>query len=215
MRVVVGRTYRQTPVFSARMTYLEFNPYWNVPRRLAAQDILPKAREDPMYLVSRKIRVLSDWSQDSMELDPLHIDWSLFDGKNFSYRFRQDPGPLNALGRIKFMFPNEHNVYLHDTPDRELFGRTVRTFSSGCIRIEKAFELAAYLLGDDPRWTGDAIRAAIDSGRTQAVRLKEPIPVHLMYATVWRDKGGTVHFRDDIYGRDQRLARALGLGNAP
>jgi L,D-transpeptidase YcbB len=128
---------------------------------------------------------------------------------NFSYRLRQDPGPNNALGRIKFMFPNRFNVYLHDTPSRELFNKTSRTFSSGCIRIQNPEELALYLLKDDPRWNRDKFRKALDTMKEQSIRLPVPVPVHLLYWTVFVDKDGVVQFRNDIYGRDAQLAKAL------
>ncbi|GIX48544.1 MAG: murein L,D-transpeptidase [Candidatus Tectimicrobiota bacterium] len=209
MRVVVGRDYRRTPVFSSTMTYLVLNPSWHVPPRIAVQDLLPLIQKDPTYLTRQGIRVLQGWGAETRELDPQRIDWSRVTAQRFPYRLRQDPGPQNALGRVKFMFPNPFNVYLHDTPARELFAKSERTFSSGCIRLEKALELAFYLLKDHPKWNRDTILEALARGKEQTVVLPQPIPVHLLYWTAWAEADGTVHFRRDIYGRDARLARAL------
>lgn len=209
MRVIVGRTYRRTPVFSDRMTYLVLNPYWHVPHSIATQDMLPLIRKDPDYFSKQNIKVFQGWGRDAAQLDPATIDWSKVTARTFGYRFRQEPGPNNALGRVKFMFPNQFNVYLHDTPARELFKRAERGFSSGCIRIEKPLQLAEYVLQGDPRWTSQAIRAALDRRVEQTVRLPEPVPVHLLYWTAWATRDGTIHFRGDIYGRDTPLAEAL------
>lgn len=209
MRAVVGRTYRRTPVFSTSMTYLVLSPYWNVPPNIAVKDILPTVKKDPDYLARLNIRVFRGWGAEAQEIDPGTINWSLLGPGNFSYRFRQDPGPVNALGRVKFMFPNRFNVYLHDTPARELFAKNVRTFSSGCIRIEKPIELAEYVLQGSTRWTREVILSESAKGVEQTVRIPRPIPVHLLYWTAWSEQDGTTHFRPDIYGRDARLAPAL------
>jgi len=209
MRVIVGRTYRRTPVFSDKMTYLVLNPYWHVPPTITKKDILPLVRKDPEYLTKKNIKVFQSWGADAQEIDPNTIDWSQVTAKNISYRFRQNPGPENALGRIKFMFPNQFDVYLHDTPARELFQKSKRDFSSGCIRIEKPIELAEYVLRGDPKWTRQAILTAIEKRVEQTVRLPEPIPVHLLYWTAWVDNQGIVNFRNDIYERDKPLFEAL------
>ncbi len=209
MRVVVGRDYRSTPVFSADMQYLEINPYWNVPQKLAVEDILPKVKRDPSYLLRKKITVFESWRTDAREIDPLTIDWSIVTRNNFRYKLRKEPGPSNDLGRIKFMMPNRFAVFLHDTPNRKLFAKHFRSYSSGCIRIEKPLELAEYLLSDDPGWSYQGIRAAIDSKENRIVRLKRPIPVHLLYWTAWVDSEGRVNFRQDIYKRDPQLDLAL------
>ena len=158
------------------------------------------------------MKVFQGWDLKGKEIDPQKIEWSEITAQNFNYRFRQEPGPHNALGRFKFMFPNAFNVYLHDTPGRELFGKSERTFSSGCIRIEKPIELAQYVLKDNPKWTRATLLAAIEMQREQAIPLPEPIPVHLLYLTAWLDQNGTVQFRRDIYGRDSLLQEALGEG---
>jgi len=209
MRVVVGKPYRHTPVFSGNMTYLVLNPYWHIPPSMAVKDKLPLIRKDPAYLKREKIRVLQDWGANAKELDPSTIDWSAVGPGRFPYRLRQDPGSKNALGRVKFMFPNRFNVYLHDTPSKELFARTERIFSSGCIRIEKPIELAEYLLRSDPTYTREHILQAIAKGTEQTVRLPAPMPVHVLYWTAWVDRDGKVQFRRDIYDRDKRLDAVL------
>lgn len=188
MRVIVGKPYTRTPMFSSAMNEVVLNPSWYVPQSIATKELLPKARKDPGYL-----------QRGGYELLP-------------GSRVRQRPGPQNALGLIKFLFPNRFSVYLHDTPARTLFGRTVRTFSHGCIRIEKPFDLAVWVLGDDPRWTPEAIRAGIDSGQERTVKLSRTIPVHVAYWTAWVDEAGTLQLGPDVYSRDAGLARLLGGG---
>jgi L,D-transpeptidase YcbB len=214
MRAVVGRPYRRTPVFSANMTYLVFSPFWHVPRSLAVRDILPRVRQDPEYLQEQKIRVFQGVGANSLTVAAEDVDWNLVDASNFPYRFRQDPGPNNALGRVKFMFPNQYNVYLHDTPAQELFQRTVRDFSSGCIRVEKPQELAEYLLRDRPEWDRDRIKRAKAADREETVTLRSPIMVYLLYWTAWVDNN-LIHFRNDIYGRDADVLRGLRTPHVP
>ena len=209
MRVVVGRPARRSPVFSANMTYLVVNPYWNVPTSIAIEDILPEIQKDVAYLAHRGIRVLQHWELDAPEVDPATVDWQAYHANRFPFRFRQDPGPNNALGRIKFMFPNPFAVYLHDTPNRSLFRRVQRDFSSGCIRVEAPLVLADFVLAGDGRWSPDALTEAIEKGETRTIRLKRPIPVHLLYMTAWVDETGVIQFRSDIYDRDRDLERAL------
>jgi L,D-transpeptidase YcbB len=211
MRVIVGRQYRRTPVFTGRMTYLVFSPFWNIPPGISANDILPQVKRNIGYLAENNIRVLEGWGANAGDIDPATVDWSVITARNNPYRFRQDPGPNNALGRVKFMFPNKFNVYLHDTPARELFTRVQRDFSSGCIRVEKPVELAEYLLTDRNEWNRRAIVQAMNGSVERTVSLKRPIPVHLLYWTAWADDTGTIHFRRDIYNRDQRLYEALHI----
>lgn len=209
MRVVVGRPYRRTPVFSDTIRYLVLNPSWEVPSRIAIQDKLPLIRQDPRYLTDQGFDLLEGWGSDERHIDPMSVDWSTVTARNFSYRLRQRPGEMNALGRIKFMFPNQFSVYLHDTPARELFGEDVRAFSSGCIRLQDPLALAELLLGDNPNWSRDAIEGAIAERREQTVTLARSMPVHLLYWTVWVDPDGTLQFRDDIYERDVPVLREL------
>ena len=210
-RVIVGRDYRQTPVFAGRMTYLVFNPSWEVPTSIAVRDVLPQVRRDPEYLERMGFQVLRGWGAAQQEIDPARIDWQSVSARGFPYRFRQRPGPLNALGQVKFMFPNQYAVYLHDTPARELFDRAERAFSSGCIRVESPLRLARLVLDDD-RWDDAAIGRVLIDGRERTVSLARPVPVYLQYMTAWADENGTVHLRRDLYDRDTRVADALREG---
>lgn len=207
-RVVVGKSVQPTPVFTGSMSYLVLNPYWNIPRSIAVEEMLPQLRDDPYALAEQNIRIF-DLRNGGQEIDPGEVDWQKINENNFPFRLRQDPGSNNALGRIKFMFPNRHSVYLHDTPARHLFNRTQRTFSHGCIRLSRPFELAEYLLQDNPRWTGDALISAARGEQERTVRLSEKIPVHILYLTAWADEDGTVQFRNDVYERDEPLIVAL------
>lgn len=211
MRVVVGKPFRMTPIFSDRIRYLDFNPTWTAPPKIASNDILPKIKNDPGYLVDNGFEMFAGWGDDSRPVDPSSVDFSLYRPGNFPFRLRQKPGPTNALGQVKFMFPNEYDVYLHDSPARELYRKTVRAFSSGCIRLEKPLELATLLL----RGNGigrEEIDRIIAADKTTRINLKEPVPVHLTYLTAFIGEGGTVNFRDDVYERDARLAQALSTG---
>jgi len=204
----VGKDYRQTPVFSAKMSYLVLNPYWNVPETIAKEDILTAVKKDPGYLVKRNIVVLPNW-RDTTRIDPFEVDWASFTKENLPYRFRQAPGRKNALGRIKFMFPNEYDIYIHDTPSKADFRRIQRAFSSGCIRVENPVELATYLLQGNSNWEQETISEALDSLEDFVIRLPEPIPVHIFYCTAWVDEDGKVNFREDIYDRDEPVLKAL------
>lgn len=209
MRVVVGRSYRKTPVFSGSMTYLDFNPFWNVPRKLAVEDILPRIKKDPAYIGREGFRVLSGWSEDAVELSPDDVDWTSFNKNYFPIRLQQAPGPKNALGRVKFMFPNQYAVYLHDTPAKGLFNSVSRSFSSGCIRVEDPVTLAEFVLEGMEDWDRGKIEMHLGDNQRKIVRLQRPIPVHLLYWTAWSDENGTVFFREDIYERDAPLMQAL------
>jgi murein L,D-transpeptidase YcbB/YkuD len=210
MRVIVGRPYRETPIFSDAIRYMEFNPTWTVPPRIAINDLLPKIRKDPSFLGAGGYEVFAGWQEGAARLDPAGIDWSTVGKGRFPYRLRQAPGDKNALGQVKFMFPNRFDVYLHDTPSRELFRKSVRNFSSGCIRLEKPLALAEAMLQADGQDPG-RVRTVLASKKTTRISFATPVPVHLAYLTAWIGEGGTVEFRDDIYGRDALLAKALGL----
>ena len=210
MRVITGQPYRQTPVFSEEISYLVFNPYWHVPHSIATEDKLPEIKKDPGYLSRQQIEVFQGWGADAQPVDPATIDWDRLSKDHFPYRLRQKPGPLNALGRVKFMFPNPHSVYLHDTPTRGLFAQAERTFSSGCIRVERPVDLAEYLLTNRTEWPAERIRTEMNgSNAERTVLLREPVPVHLQYWTAWVEADGTVHFRNDVYERDAPLQRTL------
>ena len=207
MKVVVGQTYHRTPVFSDTMRYVVLNPYWNVPHSIAVREILPLVRKDPAYLTREHMEVLS--SAEGTPVDPGTIDWGRVRAAEFPFRLRQLPGPANALGRVKFMFPNAYNVYLHDTPARELFTKSVRGFSHGCIRLEKPMELLAYVLRGSRMWTQERIRAVLERQRQTTIPIPDPLPIHILYWTAWTDAHGDLQFRNDIYGRDVPLQRAL------
>lgn len=209
MPVVVGKPYWNTPLFSANMTYIILNPYWNIPRSIALEETLPKIQADPEYLSKRNIRVLQGWTDGSIEIDPVAIDWSQVNNNNLKYRFRQNPGSSNPLGRIKFMLPNDYNVYLHDTSQKNLFKKQRRDFSHGCIRVENPLGLAEYVLSTEPGWTMEKIESEIRKGKSQSIILPEPVPVYLVYFTAWVDDHGDIQFRDDVYGRDEALYQSL------
>lgn len=210
MRVVVGEPYWHTPNFSSLMTYIVLNPSWSVTRKIAVEEMLPKMRKDSGYFMRQGFRTY----RDDEEIDAEGVDWENVPEDGFDYKFIQPPGLLNPLGRMKFMFPNRFAVYLHDTPDKGLFSASVRTFSHGCIRIEKPLELAEYLLREDPEWTHERLLAAIEEGEERTIRLPRPENIHLLYWTAWVEEDGTVQFRDDIYGRDELLNEKL-FGAAP
>jgi murein L,D-transpeptidase YcbB/YkuD len=210
MRVIAGRLARRTPFFAAELTGVTFNPSWTVPEKIALEDKLPLVLGDRASLARQHLRVFRVERGRWLEVDPAAVDWAAHGPGRFPYRLRQDPGPENALGRIKFQLPNRWDVYLHDTPSKELFARAERSFSSGCIRVERALDLAERLLAADPAWPRARIEEAIAAGQTLTVPLREPLPVYLLYATAWVDPDGTLQLREDVYGRDGELAAALG-----
>lgn len=200
-RVIVGKPFRQTPLFKSEISYLEFNPTWTVPPTILRQDLLPKLRVNRGTLKEKNLEVIDGNGQ---AVDPAHVDW-----QRFHYALRQKPGPDNALGRVKFMFPNLHSVYLHDTPSRELFGRAERAFSSGCIRVERPLELAAALLKDPAKWHKASIDTVVASNKTQRVNLPRKVPVMLLYLTAFPAPDGSIHFGKDLYTRDLERQRLL------
>ncbi|MFW2404485.1 MAG: L,D-transpeptidase family protein [Gammaproteobacteria bacterium] len=204
-RAMVGKAYRQTPVFRGDIRYLEMNPTWTIPPGILRNDTLPAIKRDPNYLAERNISVID---RDGRKVDPSSVDWTQYT-RGVPYTLRQEPGPNNALGRVKFIFPNEHFVFLHDTPSRYLFDRSERAFSSGCIRIEKPFELAELLLDDPGKWNQETLQAVIDGAQTQRVLLDEPMPVLIVYLTASVERDGRPRFLKDIYSRDAKLLEAL------
>ncbi len=205
-RAVVGRPYRKTPVFRATMQYLVLNPTWTVPPTILREDVLPKLAADPAYLAREHMQVVD---ASGRPLDAAGIDWSRYRSAGFPHQIVQAPGPDNPLGQVKFMLPNPHSVYLHDTPARRLFDKPERAFSSGCIRLEQPLALAVALLDDPERWSPAAIRAAIETGETRTVPVKRRIPVLVLYFTAEAPEDGTLQFRTDLYGRDPRVIAAL------
>ncbi|MBI2343963.1 MAG: L,D-transpeptidase family protein [Deltaproteobacteria bacterium] len=207
MRTIVGQPHNETPTMHDEMEYLVFNPQWNVPERIATKELLPKAKADPEYLAKRRYKILQRTDGDTTELDPQAVNWEEIDAKTI--RLQQASGGDNSLGRIKFIFPNRFDVYLHDTPARGLFANQERALSHGCVRVEHPRDLAALLLRDAGGWDRAEIDRVILRGRQQVVPLPKKIPVYLLYQTAWVDDTGTVQFRNDIYGYDRRIARAM------
>jgi L,D-transpeptidase YcbB len=205
-RAQVGQPYRQTPIFRSTIEEVVLNPTWTVPPGILAKDILPAARKDPAYLEKRGLRVID---RDGRPVDSAKVDFTRYTGATFPFMIRQDPGPSNALGRVKIMFPNPYLVYLHDTPSQALFEREQRAFSSGCIRTERPLELVELLLASPDRWSRAMIDAAVASGTTRTIRLPKPVPVLILYWTVDRDAQGAVVFKPDPYGRDPKLLKTL------
>jgi L,D-transpeptidase YcbB len=205
-RAQVGKPYRKSPIFRASITYLEFNPTWTVPPGILSKDILPKVKQNPNYLKQKQLNVID---RNGRTVDPATVDWKSISSRGFPYQLRQDPGSNNALGHVKIMFPNSYLVYLHDTPSRDLFEASKRAFSSGCIRVQNPLVLAELLLKDPAKWDQKTIQAAIDSGKTRRVNLPQPVTVMLLYWTAEATPEGVVEFRDDIYGRDQKVLQGL------
>jgi murein L,D-transpeptidase YcbB/YkuD len=209
MRIVAGKPFWQTPVFSRQMRYLVINPYWNIPHKIAVNEILPELQKDKTYLNRQNIKIFDSWEKEAVELNPVDIDWSEMDVYQFKYRLCQTPGPLNPLGRLKFIFPNKYAIYLHDTPTKHLFKRNSRSFSHGCIRLEKPVKLANWILKDEPHWTYQNLLNVIKSSDRKVIPIHKPLDVHILYWTAWVDEKGDLHFRKDIYERDPPLDRAL------
>jgi murein L,D-transpeptidase YcbB/YkuD len=204
-RVVVGKTYHKTPVFRSEMKYVVFNPTWTVPYSIATKEMLPRIRRDPTYLASRNFDVKD---RDGNLIDPDDVNWSQVTRRNFAYTFVQRPGIANALGEIKFIFPNQYSVYLHDTPSKSLFAKAERTFSHGCIRVERPFDFADALLQPDG-WDQPKIQAERETRKTRTVFLSKPLPVLLLYWSAEVGEDGQIHFYDDVYERDQKIRAAL------
>jgi L,D-transpeptidase YcbB len=213
MNVVVGKAApTQTPVFTDDIQFIVFRPYWNVPPGILRRNVIPGIQKSSSYITRERFEVTDSTGRSVAGSDDLVA--GLRSGK---YYIRQKPGPNNALGLIKFMFPNSHSVYLHSTPSTELFARSRRDFSSGCIRVEKPAELGAFLLRNQPDgqqpWTAARVQTAMDSGKdNRQVNLKVPVPVLILYVTAVAEEDGTVHFFDDIYGHDKRLNALLAKG---
>jgi murein L,D-transpeptidase YcbB/YkuD len=208
MRVVVGQAMKtQTPVLMAEMKFIDFMPYWNVPYSITKNEIIPKLIANPAYLHSENLEIVAAFSDQAKPV-PLNMD-SLLMLKQGLLKIRQRPGKKNPLGKVKFMFPNKEDVYLHDTPSKSLFNRSTRDFSHGCVRIEKPLELAQFALRNQPEWTEENIRLAMEAPKMQRVMLKKPIPILFFYTTSFVEQNGEVAFYRDIYGHDTVLLEAL------
>ena len=207
--IQVGQPFHRTPVFSDVMKYIELNPYWNVPYSIATKEFLPKLKANAGALVAQNIKVL----RDNKVVSPYSIPWGSYSTKYFPVRLRQDSGKKNALGRVKFMFPNRFNVYIHDTPSKYKFKKASRYFSHGCLRLQDPLTMAEKILGPQG-WSRKKIDAVIRGGQRRVVKLQTKIPVHVTYLTAWVNKDGAVHFRRDIYGRDKILDLAMQKASA-
>lgn len=203
--VIVGKKYHQSPVFKGRMTYVVINPTWTVPYSIATRETLPRLQKDPGYLADKNMVIMD---RNGKILDPNTIDFSQYSRSNFPFTVRQEPGPHNALGEVKFIFPNKYSVYLHDTPARSLFSKEDRAFSHGCIRLQKKWELLMSLM-DDPAWNMDKINGILKTGELTNVKLNEPIDILILYWTVGVDEEGLMFFNRDIYDRDDAVLDAL------
>ncbi|WP_018477910.1 L,D-transpeptidase family protein [Pontibacter roseus] len=204
MNVIVGKTLNSTPIFSDKMEYVVLAPYWNLPNSIVEKEVAPAMLRDSGWLERQNMEIVTK-EKDPKPIDPFSIDWASVTEKNFPYMVRQRPGPKNSLGSMKFLFPNEHAVYLHDTPSGQLFSQTQRGFSHGCVRLEKPMELAKYVLQDMPEWDENRIRETINGGEEIWITLPKKLQVYLVYFTSWVDEAGNVHFREDIYGHDKKL----------
>ena len=213
MRIVVGKPKWNTPIFSEQMTHIVFNPYWNIPPSIFKDDIAPLIKSDPDYMANRNIQAVGLQMEQTENADETEVaaakEEYLTKVLSGNYKLRQNPGPSNPLGRVKFLFPNKHSVYLHDTPNRGYFQRAQRNFSHGCIRVEKPVELADFVLSADPSWTDENIRSTINRGRTQTIDVPVPVTVYILYFTAWANEDGSVSFHKDIYGLDRVLQNAL------
>jgi murein L,D-transpeptidase YcbB/YkuD len=204
--VMVGTIRTQTPIFRADMSYLEFNPTWTVPRSIIGRSLYSKFAADPNYVTEHNYTL---YSSDGTPVDPATIDWSQYSRKRFPFRVVQQPGPGNALGRVKFMFPNQYAVYLHDTPSRALFSRTSRAFSAGCVRVRDPLHFADLLLADEQGWNRERIDQVVDSEKRTVVRFGAPVDVMLMYWTTSPDPDSGIQFHPDIYNRDAKTLALL------
>ncbi|GLR09834.1 L,D-transpeptidase [Mixta theicola] len=200
-RVIVGRPDRKTPLMRSALNNVVLNPPWNVPTTLVRQDIIPKVKRNPSYLYQHGYTLLSGWSNDAEVIDPSMIDWSMVSAATFPYRIRQAPGANNSLGRFKFNMPSSDAIYLHDTPNHNLFQKDIRALSSGCVRVNKASELANLLL-QDAGWNNARISSSLQQGDTRYVPIRHRVPVNLFYLTAWVADDGKTQFRTDIYNYD-------------
>ncbi|MES2710320.1 MAG: L,D-transpeptidase family protein [Pseudomonadota bacterium] len=208
MAVIVGRPDRATPLMRVRMTALQFNPSWGVPERNARQDLLPRFRRDPAGMQARGFRLYGMVDGVRTEVDATTLDWNSFSATNFPYFIRQDAGDANALGRIKFIMPNGEDIYMHDTPDRHLFRRPDRAFSSGCIRLERPMEMLDAALSGTPGWDRARAQRVLDSRATAGTAITRTVPVALIYTTAIVSQGGVV-LRHDFYNHDASYVRAM------
>lgn len=208
-RAQVGDPFTQTPCFKADIKYMVLNPSWTIPPEIAKREYLPMLRDNPDYLNQAGLKIVD---KKGKPVNPDNINWSRYANRAFPFKFYQQPGPTNPLGRIKFICPNPFYVYLHDTPEKERFSESWRAFSHGCIRVDKPIEFAELLMGNNALWGLEKIKKIVASGKTQTIFLPRKIPVMFLYVTVLAEQNGMIHFRDDLYGRDEAIIKGL---NAP
>lgn len=194
---IVGKVDRQSPIVNSKINEIVVNPYWNAPVSIVRKDIIPLMRKNPNYLTDNKIRLLAP---DGSEVDPVTVDWSTEEAAK--YRFRQDPGAINAMASVKINFPSPDGVYMHDTPQQSLFNKLMRFDSSGCVRVQNVRDLVTWILRDTPGWSRQHFEQTIKSGENTPVPVTNPVPVYFTYVSAWSTGDGVVQFRDDIYGRD-------------
>ncbi len=211
MRVVVGRRKNPTPIFSARMKYFEVNPYWTVPDSIVKKEMLHRIQEDPDYLASRRFKMYRTWKNHATPVDPFDVDWWKYDdASRLPFHFVKEPGKGNPLGFVKFMFPNSHAVYMHDTDEHRLFKSPVRAYSHGCIRLQKPQKLLEFITQNYTDESLDQIEKLKQSKKNHSIRLNQSIPVHIRYFTAWANDDGGVSFRKDIYGYDKMQIPLMG-----
>jgi murein L,D-transpeptidase YcbB/YkuD len=210
-RVIVGRTERQSPSVTATIRAVNFFPYWRVPDSVAHLDLIPRLIKEPDYLAKEKIRVLTGFG--GTEVNPATVDWG--SPQALSLKFRQDPGPQNALGLVRIDMPNAHAVYMHDTPMKQLFAQRSRAFSAGCVRVEKVFDLVDWITRYEPGWEPGRAQSIVSAGQPIDIKLTRPVPVHFVYITAWAERDGEVEFRPDIYGRDGAADRVAEMDRDP
>jgi L,D-transpeptidase YcbB len=210
MKIVAGSEAWQTPDFASEMTHLVINPDWTIPIPVLLKETYNYALQNPCYFRDNRMVILRNSGEQQVEVDPASIDWARLNEKNLDFLVRQKPGSANILGRLKFVFPNKYEIFLHDTPYQEDFAKAARAFSHGCIRAERPIELAVWVLRGKPGWDLRQILAAIDTGDERTVRLAEPVAVYFLYNTAWAEEDGMIQFRADIYDRDKKLIEALG-----
>lgn len=209
MRVIVGKQLKATPVFSDKIEHIVLAPYWGVPVSIVEEEIKPAMLRNPNFIDGQNMEVLNGFGPKAQPIPAGSVDWANVTKENWKYVLRQRPGKENPLGPMKFLFPNENDVYLHGTPNAWLFNKEERGFSHGCVRIEDPKKLALYLLRDQPQWTSEKIDETVEAGAEKRINLKDHVPLFIVYFTAWADEDGTVHFRDDVYGHDKALEQAM------
>lgn len=210
MRVIVGKVMTETPVFSDTLEYVVFSPTWTVPKSISIKEMLPKIKDDESYFAKNNLMLYENWSPNAKEVDPGDVKWNKVDEENFNFKIVEKPSKHNALGSVKFMFPNSHAIYLHDTPGGHLFDQAERGFSHGCIRVEKPKILSQYLLKENKQdWDIEKISSYMELEAPTTVTLKQKLPIHIVYHSAWVDKENRIHFLKDIYQHDKAQEKAI------